>query len=78
MRRTNVVPWKLQNLKRAAKYVDSSRQDLLALLEKLLAEQETSSDKITALTIEVSIQRVEGYNAGYRMGYWDCWRKFDR
>ena len=34
------------NLKRAAKYVGSSREDLLELLEKLLADQETSSDKI--------------------------------
>ena len=57
------------NLKRAAKYVDFSWQDLLELLEKLLAEQETYSDKIAALIIEVSIQRVEGYNAGYRVGY---------
>jgi hypothetical protein len=65
-------------LKRAAKYVESSREDLLELLKKLLAGQEMYSDKISYLTIEVSLQRVEGYNAGYRMGYWDCWRKFDR
>jgi hypothetical protein len=63
-------------LNHAARYANASREELLDLLEKLLVDQDTYGDKIANFAIEVSIQRVDGYNNGYRMGYWDCWRKF--
>ena len=41
-------------LKYAAQYVNASRGELLELLERILSDQETLSDKIRSLTLEVS------------------------
>jgi hypothetical protein len=62
-------------LKLAAQYADMSHDALLALLETLLAEQESYSEQILKLTTEVAVQRVEGWNSGYRWGWRDCRRR---
>jgi len=63
------------NLKYAAQYVNASRDELLELLERLLSDQETLSDKIKSLTLEVSTQRWHGMNDGYYLGLLEAKRK---
>jgi hypothetical protein len=58
----------------AAQYADMERDSLLELLDALLDERESFSTQIASLTVEVSVQRVSGWNSGYEWGWRDCTR----
>ena len=68
----------MPNLTLAAPYADASREDLLLLLEDLLAEQEAYATQIAALNIELATQRVDAWNSGYEWGWRSCLRDIRR
>jgi hypothetical protein len=56
------------------RYADASRDELLDLLEHLLREQEAWASQIAALQVEISIQRLSGWNRGFEWGWRSCLR----
>jgi hypothetical protein len=52
-------------------YRDANREDLLELVESLLVEREDYSTAVAQLQVEVTSQRIQGFNLGYYCGYRD-------
>jgi hypothetical protein len=62
----------------SGRYADASQDELLDLLDNLLREQEACATQIEALHIEVSMQRLAGWNKGFEWGWRACLRDIQR